>query len=116
MAPDIHPPEDAMPGPKAIDPNLVTADALVRGSSEPEPVEAAPGQVLKRGAPPPPASPGKPGESLVRVRITKAGDGKVHTGAGPNEADPEFYAWNDEVALPRSIGEALEDRHYAEII
>lgn len=53
-------------------------------------------------------------EDQVQVRITKAGDGKVHTGEA-NATGPLFYKTGDIVGLVRSIGEALEERHYGEI-
>lgn len=52
------------------------------------------------------------GEERVRVRITKAGDGQVHTGL----QDPKTYAWAEEVMLPRGVGLALEGRHFGEIL
>jgi hypothetical protein len=98
----------AMPGPKP-DPNTVTTDNAIRAPErEPAPEGIAPGEVLKKGAPPPKPGPGQKGEALVTVRITKAGHGEVHDGKGGR------YDWNDEVALPRSVAEALEDRHFAE--
>lgn len=49
-------------------------------------------------------------EGMVKVRITKAGDGKVFTG----ESD-RTYARNDAPSLPRAVAEALEARGLAEI-
>lgn len=73
--------------------------------------DAAPGQVVRKGSPVDAAS--EPTSSLVVVRITKAGDGKVHTGADAPEK--QTYDWNDEVVLPREVSLALEERGLAEI-
>lgn len=70
--------------------------------------EPAPGAVIYRSAPPPPAAEGP----LVKVRITKTGHGQVHTG----KDDPKTYNWQDEVALPRTVAEALEARSFGEIL
>ena len=70
--------------------------------------EPAPGAVIYRSAPPPPAVEGP----LVKVRITKTGHGQVHTG----QDDPKTYNWQDEVALPRTVAEALEARSFGEIL
>lgn len=67
------------------------------------------GEVVKPGAPPP-VSHGSGG--VCRVRITKAGHGKVHTG----QNRPKTYDWNAEVVLPRDIGNALEAKAYAEVL
>lgn len=67
------------------------------------------GEVVKAGAPPSAVA----GDADVcRVRITKAGHGKVHTG----KARPKTYDWNAEVILPRDVGEALEAKAYAEVL
>lgn len=100
-----------MPGPKTVDPNLVTADTAISRPGEDAAVvtDVAPGAVLKKGAAPPSPSDGAPGEELVTVRITKAGHGEVHNGEGG------LYDWNDVVALPRSVAMSLEKRHYGEM-
>lgn len=49
-------------------------------------------------------------EGMVKVRITKAGDGKVFTGKGD-----ETFARNDAPLLPKDVAEALEARGLAEI-
>ena len=69
------------------------------------------GAVLRKGAPPPAAVPHNPTDKC-RVRITKAGHGKVHTG----RENPKTYDWNDEVSLPRSVGRALEGKQFGEIL
>lgn len=101
----------------ATDPNLVTAESAVKPSSKPEPapIPTVAGQVLKRGGPPPEPVPTSAQEGLATVRITKKGHGKVHTGIDRKEDGPEFYDWNDEVALPRTVALLIEDRGYAEI-
>lgn len=66
--------------------------------------EVAP--VLKAGTAPSAAS----DNPTCRVRITKAGHDQVHDGRGGR------YAWQAEVALPRAVGKALEDRHFGEIL
>lgn len=53
---------------------------------------------------------------LVRVRITKQGDGKVSMGqhvAGVGEA---YYEWKEELSLPEPTAKALEERYYVEIL
>lgn len=88
------------------DPNLVTSDQI---DAKTDATEAAPGAVLKKGAPPPEAKPRAKADDLVTVRITKAGHGQVHDG------EDGRYDWNDEVILPRSVGVALEGRNFGEI-
>lgn len=73
-----------------------------------------PGAVVTRGAPPPRPKAG-PGSDMVLVRITKTGHGQVHTGA-TGTGVKKTYDWRDEVALPREIGQALEERSYGEIL
>lgn len=91
------------------------APAAPEAPAAPAPVEAAksaagpraPGQVVRKGVP---VEERKATDAaLVVVKITKAGDGKVHDGFGG------FYAWNDEVVLPREVGAALEGRAFGEI-
>lgn len=117
-----------MPAPEKI----VTAEAIVQKPEDKPPltekqVEALDrdgdgkaggslkvGDVLKKGsAPEAVAEPRKDG--LCRVRITKSGHGKVANGKTDLNAQ-RYYDWNDEVELPRAVGEALEGRAYAEII
>lgn len=75
----------------------------------PEPVQPEVGAVLRRGSSPPATAPTGP---MCTVRITKAGHGQVYTG----KARPRTYSWNDEIALPREIGEQLEARHFGEVL
>lgn len=67
------------------------------------------GTVKKKGAPPR-AKTAPTGDSLVAVKITKAGHGQVHTGQ-----EGETYDWNDEVLLEADNALALEERHFVEI-
>jgi hypothetical protein len=71
----------------------------------------AAGAVRKKGAPPRSRKAAPTGDSLVAVKITKAGHGQVHTGQ-----DGETYDWNDEVLLEADNALALEDRHFVEIL
>jgi hypothetical protein len=109
--------------------NLVTADKITQKPDEapkelsPAQVEALDrdgdgkaggslpkvGEVTKKGSAPPDLQNRKPNEICI-VRITKAGHGQVHDGAGG------VYDWNDEVPLPYSVGKALEGRAYGEIV
>lgn len=96
------------------DPNLVTAETAIKApkaedAKDTAPAAIEPGTVLKKGAPPPAPKAGTAQEEMITVRITKAGHGEVHDGKDGR------YDWNDEVVLPRSVGESLEGRHYAEI-
>jgi hypothetical protein len=73
------------------------------------------GEVLKKGAAPPEVVANRKAGDIVIVRITKTGNGQVHTGSDdPNQ--PKHYVWQDEVALPLGIAQALEVRSFAEII
>jgi hypothetical protein len=72
--------------------------------------EPTAGTVKKKGAPPRARKAVKP-DSLVAVKITKAGHGQVHTGQ-----DGETYDWNDEVLLEADCALALEERHFVEIL
>lgn len=111
------------------DPNLVTSDKIDAKPEEaltPAQVEALdrdgdgkaggslpkakPGEVTKKGAPPPETTGGPRADGLCVVRITKTGHGQVHDGEGSR------YDWNDEVILPLPVGKALEGRSYGEII
>jgi hypothetical protein len=100
-----------------VPPNLVTTETLAAPVAKPpepaQPVVA--GVVLQKGAAPAPPKPGTPAEELVTVRITKAGHGQVHNGTDGVDNTSPTYDWNDLVALPRSVAEALEGRHYAEV-
>lgn len=57
-----------------------------------------------------PAEAPAPSAGSVKVRITKMGDGKVHTGRGA-----DTFKWNDEPSFPLDVAEALEARGFAEI-
>lgn len=89
------------------DPNMVSADLAAPASADAAPSEAKPGQVLKRGGPPPDGA--KLGAE-VRLRVTKKGHGQIHNGEGGT------YDWNDEIKLPRAIAEGQEDNGFGEII
>lgn len=112
---------DTMPGAAveptapALDPyvtrpleNAEAASPTVAPAPEAAPVEF--GDVVKRGAAPA-SRPNGSGASCT-VRITKTGQGQVHTGQG----SPQTYDWNDEIVLPREVGEALEAKHFAEVL
>ncbi len=50
-------------------------------------------------------------EGTVRCRVTKKGDGKIHTG----REDKPRYLWKDEIYLPSDVAESLEERAFVEI-
>lgn len=50
-------------------------------------------------------------DGFVKVRITKLGNDKVHTGAGAGKT----FAWKDTPNLPRASAEALELKGWCEI-
>lgn len=127
MSLTVNPTEDAM----KTDSNLVTSNAIGAKPEEAPTLTSAQvealdrdgdgkaggslpkaraGEVMRKGAPPPERSATKQPADLVTVRITKAGHGLVHDGAGG------AYSWQDEVALPYAVALAQEGNKNAEII
>ena len=53
----------------------------------------------------------QPSSGTVQCRVTKAGDGKIHTGM----EDPVYFKWGDVIHLPQSIAEQLESKQFVEI-
>ncbi|OFX05438.1 MAG: hypothetical protein A3E78_09495 [Alphaproteobacteria bacterium RIFCSPHIGHO2_12_FULL_63_12] len=123
----------------ATDPNIVTSDELTAEDvaaaetaaddqapeEETEPAEPvtkpkaeikvakkapAIGDRVKKGAPPPAEPVVRAPNSVVMVRVTKTGHGKVHDGRGA------VYDWNDEVPLPYGVALAQEKNSNVEII
>lgn len=52
---------------------------------------------------------------LVKVRVLKAGDGKISTGKHDPRGGDELYEFGEEPEFPKDIAEALEARHLVEI-
>lgn len=52
----------------------------------------------------------------VWVRVLKAGDGKISTGKHSPRGGDELYERDERFETVKSIADALEDRHYAEIV
>lgn len=55
------------------------------------------------------------GEPLVRVRITKLGDGKVSMGEHVPGVGEAYYLWKETPEFPRHVALALERRGLVEI-
>jgi hypothetical protein len=56
------------------------------------------------------------GPEMVRVRVTKQGDGKVSTGQHAAGIGEVHYAWREEFEVARPVAQALEDRYLVEIV
>ena len=81
-------------------------------SDEIETIEA---EAPRRGRPPKAA---EPAEAVIPdgyklARVLKKGDGKVAKGFTV-EGEEQYFAKGDEVVLPASIADALEDRGFVE--
>lgn len=68
------------------------------------------GERVKKGAPPPAPRQNLAANTVVMVRVTKTGHGRVHDGEGG------VYDWNDEVPLPYGVAQAQEKNSNVEII
>lgn len=86
--------------------NDVIEDVVAAEPAVEADVEAAPKRSRKKAEPAVEAD-----ADLVRVRITKQGDGQVFTG----KADGSTFARNDTPSFPLDVAQALEARGFAEI-
>lgn len=58
----------------------------------------------------------KQDDPKVWVRVLKAGDGKISTGNHSPRGGDELYERDERFETVKSIADALEERHYVEIV